>query len=235
MTTKTKTKILFFIFQFAGLALFAQAPVMTKTWDDFQQLEHTRPQGNQRFLTEADITGSPYLSKDYQLGYVLTDKRVRYTNVPLRYNVYTDEIEFKNEEGQAMAIDFPGNIAEVGIGHAVFIYRLYQFDKKLLKAGYFQLMNRGKAEGLIKYRMIFKEAEPAAAYKDPQPPKFEKKPATFYVSLNKKPAMPVKNLKTLLSVLGDHKKELQAFAKKEKIKVRREGDMKRILNYYNSL
>jgi hypothetical protein len=166
---------------------------------------------------------------------VLTGKNVRYTDVPLRYNIYTDEIEFKNADGQALAIDFPGNIKEVKIGHDLFIYHLYQADKKLLKAGYFRLLNRGKAQGLVKYRMIFKEAEPAAAYKDPQPPKFERKPPVFYVSLNKKPAVPIKNLKGLLSVLKDHKKEIESFVRKQKIKVRREGDLKRLLAYYNSL
>jgi hypothetical protein len=232
---KTKTKILFVILNLVAVTLFAQEPTITKTWNEFQQLEHTRPEGNKRFLTEADITGSPYLSKEYQLGYVLTGKNVRYTDVPLRYNIYTDEIEFKNADGQALAIDFPGNIKEVKIGHDLFIYHLYQADKKLLKAGYFRLLNRGKAQGLVKYRMIFKEAEPAAAYKDPQPPKFERKPPVFYVSLNKKPAVPIKNLKGLLSVLKDHKKEIESFVRKQKIKVRREGDLKRLLAYYNSL
>jgi len=232
---KTKTKILFLFFNLLTLSLFAQEPTITKTWNDFQQLEHTRPQGNRHFLTEADIKGSPYLSKEFQTGYVLTGKNVRYTGVPLRYNIYTDEIEFKNADGQALAIDFPGNIKEVKIGHDIFIYRLYQADKNLLKAGYFRLLNRGKAQGLVKYRMVFREAEPAAAYKDPQPPKFERKPPAFYVSLNKKPAIPVRNLKSLLNVLKDHKKALVSFVHEQKIKIRREGDLKRLLVYYNTL
>ena len=219
--------------QVFALQLFAQAPVMTRTYDEFVQLEHTNPQrGN--FLTEADISGSPYLNKDYQEGYVLTEKLIRYENVPLRYNIYTDDIEFRNAKGQAMAIEFPGNIKEVKIGKAIFVHRLYAMDKKL-HAGYFQLMNRGKAEGLIRYRVEFREAEPAAAYKDPQPPKFVRKPAEFYVSIGNKPAVQVYKTKDLIALLSNHKRELQVFAKKEKIKVRKENDLKRILNYYNSL
>ena len=219
--------------QLAVFQLFAQSPVTVKSYDEFVQLEHTAA-GRKRYLTEADISGSPYLNKDYQRGYVLTKKFVRYVNVPLRYNIYNDDIEFENAEGKAMAIEFPGNIKEVRIGKAIFVHRLYVTDKSL-HTGYFQLMNRGKAEGLIRYRVEFIEAKPAAPYKDPQPPKFERIPAVFYVSLGKKPAVTVNKTKDLIVLLGDHKKELQAFAKEKKIKIRRENDLKQILLYYNSL
>jgi len=227
--------VLFVLLQLFAINIFAQAPMTTRSYTEFQLLEHVFQQKSTGDLSEDNIEGSPYLNKEYEIGEVLTEKHVRYVNVPLRYNIYSNEIEFKNAKGQTLSIDFPGNIKEVKIGHAVFVYRLYSFSHKKLSAGYFQLMNRGKVEGLIHYRVIFKAAEPALAYKEARPPTFEQKPAYYFVSIQKKPAVQVKNLKALITLLGNHKKELEAFARKEKIKVRRKNDLMRLLQYYNSI
>jgi hypothetical protein len=232
---KTIKISLFIILQFFVLTAFGQTRVMVKTYDDFQLLKHIDAVGKSDNLKESDIQGSPYLNDKFVKGDVLTEGNVRYVGIPLRYNIYTDEIEFKNSNGQILSISFPGNIKEVRIGHDIFIYHLYFLSADRLKWGYFQLINTGKAEGLIGYRIIFQEAQQALAYKDPQPPKFIRQPDYYYVSVDKKPAVRVQTTKFLIKLLGNHKKELESFAKKNHIKVRKLDDLRRILYYYNSL
>jgi len=226
---------LILILQLLVFSVFGQTRVMTKTYDEFQLLKHINAEGRKEYLTEADIEGSPYLNDKFETGEVLTDNNVRYVGIPLRYNIYSDEIEFQTAKGQILSIQFPGNIKEVKIGHDIFVYNLYFLSPERLKWGYFQLINSGKAEGLIHYRVIFEAAQKALAYKDPQPPKFVQQPAYYYVSVNKKPAVRVQRTKELIALLGNHKKELENFARKEKIKIRRLNDLRRILYYYNSL
>lgn len=226
---------LILILQLFVFSAFGQTRVMTKTYDDFQLLKHINAEGRKGYLTESDIQGSPYLNNKFITGEVLTDDNVRYVGIPLRYNVYSNEMEFQNAKGQILSIQFPGNIKEVKIGHDIFVYNLYFLSPERLKWGYFQQINSGKAEGLIGYRVIFEEAQKALAYKDPQPPKFVQQPAYYYVSIDKKPAVRVQRTSELIALLGNHKKELEDFAKKEKIKIRRLSDLRRILYYYNSL
>ncbi|MBE0649680.1 MAG: hypothetical protein IH595_02455 [Bacteroidales bacterium] len=232
---KTIKISLFVILQFFVFAAFGQTRVMVKTYDDFQLLKHIDAGGRKNYLSESDIDGSPYLNNEFVKGEVLTENDVRYVGIPLRYNIYSDDIEFKTSSGQVLSIAFPGNIKEVKIGHDVFVYHLYFLSADRLNWGYFQLINTGKAEGLIGYRIIFQEAQPALAYKDPQPPKFIPQPPYYFVSVDKKPAVRVQTTKYLINLLGDHKKELESFAKKNHIKVRKLDDLRRILYYYNSL
>ncbi len=232
---KTIKFSLIFLLQLFILAASGQTRVMVKTYDDFQLLKHLNVEGRKDYLNASDIAGSPYLNDQFVKGEVLTENNVRYVGIPLRYNIYSDEIEFKDSKGQILSIAFPGNIKEVKIGHDIFIYHLYFVSTDRLKWGYFQLINQGKAEGLIGHRVIFQEAQPALAYKDPQPPKFVPQPAYYYVSMEKKPAVRVQTTKELIHLLGNHKKELEAYAKKNHIKVRKLNDLRKILYYYNSL
>jgi len=232
--TVSKKMGLVIALQLIVFSAFGQFRVITKTYQDFQTLQHLKAADSKENTLEG-VEGSPYLNPKFEKGVVLTENKVRYVGIPLRYNVYNDEIEFQNSKGQAMSVQFPGNIKEVKIGHKIFVYHLFFVSPDKITWGYLQQIIRGKANGFIRYRTIFVDAQPALAYKDAQPPKFVPQPSYYYVSLGKKPAVRVQNTRGLIKLLGNHKKELEAFAKKNKIKVRRLTDFRRILYYYNSL
>ena len=222
------------VFQLIAFSAFAQTRVMTKTYDDFQVLQHlktSRTKGG----SLAGVEGSPYLKTKFVKGAVLTENDVRYVGIPLRYNIYNDEIEFKNSKGQVLSIQFPGGIKQVKIGSDIFVYHLFFVSADRVTQGYLQKIISGKANAFIRYRVIYQEAQPALAYKNPQPPKFIPQPSYYYVSKGQKPAVRVEKTKQLIKFLGNHKNELEAFAKKNKIKIRRLDDLRRILYYYNSL
>ncbi|UBM63030.1 hypothetical protein LA303_03400 [Candidatus Sulfidibacterium hydrothermale] len=223
----------FVAFLLASSGLFAQSESTVLTYGDFIQLRQSRPVGKQS-LSLSEISGSPYLNVKYQTGSVLTKKGVKYVHIPLRYNIYSDEMEFRNKNGNALIITSPDNIKEIKMGDTVFVYVPYLADKKLHK-GYFQLLNHGAVEGLVRYRVEFQPAQQVGAYTESQPPKFIHYSPLFYVRPAGQPAVEVHKVKTLINLLGDHKKELQAFAKKENIKLRRAEDLRKILDYYNSL
>ncbi len=228
-----KKYLLFMALQFFVLHTFAQSQTMILSYEDFIQLRQMEAPVK-GFLQTSDIAGSPYLSKNFRNGSVWTKQKVKYINIPLRYNAFSDAIEFENAKGEPMEIKFPESIKEVKIGDTVWVYRPYRVDKKVRK-GYFQLLNRGKAEGLVRYRIEFQKAQPAGAYKGPQPPAFVSLPPSLYVGIDGRPAVEVHNTKTLIRLLGNHQKALQMFAKKENIKIRRAKDLKQILEYYNRL
>lgn len=220
--------------QLIVFSAFGQFRMMDKTYQDFQTLQHLKAAVT-KGSSLAGVEGSPYLNAKFVKGVVVTENHVRYVGIPLRYNVYNDQIEFRDSKGQAMSIQFPGSIKEVKMGNEIFVYHLFFVAPDRITWGYLQQIIEGKANGFIRYRTIYVEAQPALAYKDAQPPKFIPQPSYYYVSVGKKPAVRVQKTKDLIKLLGNHKKELEAFAKKNKIKVRHLDDFRRILYYYNSL
>ncbi len=224
---------LYILLQFSATGLFAQSQTMILSYEDFVQLRQ-KEAPSKGYLNISDISGSPYLNRAFRKGSVLTNQKIKYVNIPLRYNIFSDAMEFKDAKGEPMEIKFPEDIREISIGDTVFVYHSYFADHKIRK-GYFQLLNRGKAQGLLRYRVEFQKAQPAGAYKEPMPPRFVPAPLLLYVSIDGQPAVEIHKTKVLMALLGDHPKELQAYIKKHKIKLHRAKDLKKLLEYYNTL
>ena len=223
------------VLQLIAFSVFSQTRVLTKTYQDFQVLQHLRLAESSRKSDSLKIEGSPFLNNKFIKGEVLTEKNVRYVGIPLRYNVYNDRIEFKDSKGEVYSIQFPGNIEQVKIGHDIFVYHLFFVAADRVAYGYLQKIIEGKANGFIRHRVFYEEAQPALAYKDPQPPKFIPQLPYYYVSLDNKPAVRMISTKKLIKFLGNNTKQLETFARKNKIRVRKLNDFILILNYYNSL
>ncbi len=80
--------------------------------------------------------------------------------------------------------------------------------------GFFQLMNNGKAEGLIHYRVEFMKATPTGAYQDAQPARFSSIEQEYYVRFGENPAVKIYKNSGFLKALPDKKPEIIKFIKK---------------------
>ena len=69
----------------------------------------------------SDIEGSPYLNEEFEIGEVLYGEKYKLNQIPLRYNIYNDDIEYK-VENSIMAFANPHQIDKVILGNDVFIY-----------------------------------------------------------------------------------------------------------------
>jgi hypothetical protein len=183
---------------------------------------------------EAEIEGSPHENSDFVLGVVVTKSDQKYENIPLRYNIYNDEMEFKSDEGTILSLSPPEFIDSIIIGKEKYIYIPYAIGNKLLR-GYFKVIAEGKASLLVKQNVNLKEAELPQAYKDAQPARFIRTPDDFYIRMEQLEAYPVSNKKELYGILEDKAKEMDDFLKKNKTRFNRLEDMQKLVNYYNSL
>lgn len=185
-------------------------------------------------LNETSIKGSPFLNEDFTEGSVFTTSKTRFDGIPLRYNIFNDQIEFKSDDEQILALPAPEVIEKVEMGEYLFEYIPYS-NYKNIRRGFFIVHEKGKATLYSRPRIVFEEAKNPAAYQDAQPARFIRKPDVYYIRIGMDPAKPVSGKKDLEAVFSPDNKELNNFIKNRKIKPGNAESLKELVIFYNSL
>jgi hypothetical protein len=184
-----------------------------------------------RRLNEKEISGSPYLNSEFVEGTVYTKKNIHYTDIPLRYNIYNDVIEYQLPDSSIYAISNPEIIRKIEIGAETFIY--YVTNKG--NVGYFSLISSGEVELLSKYNMTFKDAIPSAAFEAAKPPSFNEQADTYFIKVNDKLPTMVAKKKDIKSIFGNQSDQILTYLKKEKLYLRNQADLIKLVNFINEL
>jgi len=185
-------------------------------------------------LSEKDIKGSPYLNDEFETGTIYTFQRQKYEDIPLRYNIYNDELEFKNPAGEVQAMATPEIVEKAEFGSFHMVYSPYlQINKT--KNGFFLVLEQGKASLYAKPGITFKEQTEPAAYKDAEPPTFVKKADEYYIRIGNEQAVLINNKKDLIAAFSDNKDKIESFVNKNKTKTNKPESLKEVVRYYNSI
>ena len=202
---------------------------------DFYNYAGYLEQSKSNALKYDDIKGSPYLQDAFIPGRIYLTSGSYYDGVPLRYNVYDDHIEFQNKDGIAYYLDNPAEFSQITIGDDTFIHSMYIDENNHQMEGYFSLIEGGKGQLLMKYRILYREAEEARPFIDPKPARFISASDEYYIRVNDHKALCVKGDKPILDALADHSKEVKAYIKENKLKSRKKDDLIKIIKFYNTL
>ena len=185
-------------------------------------------------LTNEDIEGSPYLNDEFINGNVYTTSKTMFPDIPLRFNIYNHEIEFKSPEGKIAAIDTPEIVEKIEFGNYVVEYVPYK-DVKKIKRSFLLLLSDGHAKLYARPSVDFRAAEPPVPYKDAVPAKFIDEATSYYIRVGNDAALLIEKKKDLTLAFPDHQHEIDAFIKKHKINHRKEDKLMALVEYYNSL
>lgn len=186
-------------------------------------------------LSESDIEGSPYLNDEFIEGTVFTTSKTQYVGVPLRYNIYSDQIEFKAGDGTVLALAAPETVEKVQFGEYKMVYIPFTISKKIRRGFFRELETGDKAVLLARLQVIFEDAKEPAAYQEAEPPKFIRKSDDYFIRIEKEPAVLISRKKDLELVFPNHKKEVNSFIKKNKVKPNKPERLTELVQYYNSL
>lgn len=182
-----------------------------------------------------EYEGTPYNQDKFARGDIYYEKNWRYSDIPLRYNIFNDEMEFKIEGRVTIyAIEPDKRIQKILIQEDTFVVADYKEKGKII-TGFFKMLATGKIDLLAKFQVEFKEAQPAKAMFDPEPAKFNRKEDQYYIKTNGDIAQKISNIKKLIGLIGDHENELSEYAKKEKISAGDESELIQFISFYNSL
>lgn len=217
-----------------GATSFAQVNYQLSSAVDFVRTYKIASGEYYSELTEKDIQGSPFLNQEFINGSVYTTTKFQYADIPLRYNIFNDNIEFKTPENKVLAIAQPETIDKITFGDYTMEYLSYMNVKKVRK-GYMLLITKGKASLYAKPEVVYTKATEAGAYKEPEPAKFERRSDIFYIRIETASAQRIDNKKDLIQVFPDHQNEIEAFVKKNKISPAKIDELKSLVEYYNSL
>jgi len=185
-------------------------------------------------LEENDIKGTPYLSSEFVTGSIYTKTKQKYIDIPLRYNAYNDEMEFKSADGKIQALGTPDIIEAVEYDDNIMVYIPYTNNKKI-KNGFFKVLVGGEVSLFSKPEIIFKQAGEPNAYDNAKPAEFVRRPDTYYIKVGTEQAKKVGSKKDLLEILPEYKKEVSTFIKKNKVKPSEADKLIELIKYYNSL
>lgn len=228
-----------FTFLFAILicslqGLFAQGMYDIRSPLDFFNSYKMQGGSSHIILNESDVEGSPFLTDEFTKGTIYTYQNIRYDDVPLRYNIYNDNMEFQTPDEQIMAIATPEIIEKAAFGEYTFSNIPYKYGNRI-KRGFFVPLAEGTVSVYSKYEIKYIEAKEAAAYKDPEPAKFVKYPNLYYLRYKEEAAVKVESKKDLQDFFPDHQKKVESFIRQNKVKPSKEDRLLKLVEYYNSL
>jgi hypothetical protein len=177
--------------------------------------------------------GSPYLTEEFVESVVLTTNN-RQSGLIMRYNIYDDNIELKQQNGATFLLDPDLRLTKIIIGTTPFIVGRFEYKGKDRK-GFLELLDSGKVSLFAKMVVEHKEKEEPAPMKyNLAPERFIRDKDVFYYRIGDGQVLQIDKLKNLVEALPEKNAEAAAFVKAEKIS-KDKKDLIRFFKYYNSL
>lgn len=175
-----------------------------------------------------EISGdSPYIGKEFSDAKIA----VNYEQLPVRYNSYTDEIEFK-KNGQVQVLPKTTDFSRIEVLSPKQVLVLVDTSDDL--NGYFFELVNGKNTLYKKVKTKFTDVVPAPnSYASERPANFRKLPPVYYIKTQNGFIKKPKNPKDIINQFPDKKDSLASFFKSNKIKFDKDEDLIKLVTFLN--
>lgn len=175
-----------------------------------------------------EIAGdSPYIGKEFSMAKVAAN----YEQVPVRYNSYSDEVEFK-KNGEVQVLPKNSDFSRIEIASPKQTIVLLQTSDDL--NGYFFELVNGKNSLYKKIKTKFTDLVPAAnSYASERPANFRTLDPIYYIKTDKGFIKKPRNQKEIIEQFPDKKDSLTVFFKSNKIKFDKEEDLIKLVTFLN--
>jgi hypothetical protein len=180
----------------------------------------------------SNISGSQYLNENFENSDIFYDREFKISQVPVRYNIYNDQFEFKNNN-TILNFANPEKIDRIVTETEIFIYVRKNKNNKV--QGFAKVWNEQYPSVLTKMKVEFFNKEKPQAFAEEKPDRFERAMDRHYLIKSKDEIEIIKSVKKLIISLEKHSSELSDFAKKEKISSGDPDELAKLLDYYNGL
>lgn len=186
-----------------------------------------KSEGAGRALNYDEIIGSPYLNKNFSIAKVAND----YENAPVRYNTFTEEIEFQ-KNGTTLALPKEEKFSRIEIFSPK--TTLVRLDTQDDLSGYFFELVNGKTGLYKKIKTKFIDAVPAAnSYASDRPASFKTLDPVYYIKTESGYIKKPKKVKDITEAFPAKKEEIENFTKSNNIKINKEEDLIKLVKFLN--
>lgn len=216
----------FFIlsFQVDGQTLHSQ---QSKDIDyEIRRLKQMVPDNSSKLVSGKEIAGNPYLDRRFQKSYILKITGDELKDVPLRYNLYSNNMEFE-KDGKVLKLAVPAEIERINMGGKIFIYTRYMTSGNVC-AGFFQVLYDGSYQLLKKDRAIIKM--PADKTNPADSLRFEQAEPLYYLRYGNGIAHLAYSQKTLIKTLQPIQQNILNYIKTNKINTKNEDKLIDLMN-----
>jgi len=181
------------------------------------------------------VSGSPFFNEKMMRGIVISPNGTEYRNIIIRLNLMESQVNFLNNKQEELIVGTP--LREVTLLDTVnkknyhFIFSDYIETTVKPEKGFYQILQKGKAELYTQHKKTLKESRPfnSATYEQSIETYL-----TYFVLLGgqwKK----INKIKDLPSVLSDKKSEVLGYINSKGLSGYKQEDVESVINYYNSL
>ena len=180
-----------------------------------------------------ELVGSSYIDENFLPAKLMDNAKV----YSMRYNVYQDEMEVeKDGEKRYLSKFFDFPITFLGVDK---VYQLFNYkERNNPKDGYFVVLYRGDKVSLLLKEIIklYDEVKPKTGYDKYQPPTLKRERDKFYIGYKNNTAIELpKKKKDILLLFSKKAKDVESFAKSNKLSFKDKDDLVRIFRYYDSI
>lgn len=181
------------------------------------------------------VVGNPYIEKEFLEGKMVFKDSSEISEVLLRLNHNTDQIEFM-EGDEIRGFSKPQDLEFANFGNRSFIYVRYFLSKKVMY-GYFEVLANGyckllyRRESIIKREQLPPSEMSGGNYRD-----YFRTTEDYYLLVASEPAKKiVKSKKSVLKTINNQETELNKYIIENGLKLKQEESLIKLINYYNSL
>ncbi|NER14442.1 hypothetical protein GWK08_13390 [Leptobacterium flavescens] len=223
---------------FTTIFIFAQpplqgvdGPISTDDLTDLKRMYLETIRYSQLTGQNEEINGSSYILENF-----VTAKINHFKDVHLvRYNASTDDMEFKNGKDEIFVLN-KSNDYTVTLNSSRKVYQTILHPNG--KRGFAVLLWKSKDSNtslFLRERIEFIPKKPAASsYSKDQPAEFKRLKDVLYLKDGAELIEIPTGKKKFFALFKDREKEVQQFAKKNKLKITDQEDIIKILDFYTS-
>ncbi|HQG77076.1 MAG TPA: hypothetical protein PLS58_06280 [Bacteroidales bacterium] len=181
------------------------------------------------------LAGSPYLYDEWEPGRIILHNGNVIDSLYMRYDVYAREIHYK-AEGNIYILGSPDSVKSITLYSRHFEYLPFTEKKNTVQKDYFEVLTAdGRAQLLIRHMVTrIKSNYNVALDVGEKDDRLEHK-SLFYLRRDKTILLIDRKGKALMEMLIDKSRELENFVSQNRLSFTREADLKRVVDYYNSL
>lgn len=196
--------------------------------------QYTIEKSKRNFMMEhAEVEGTPYLNEAFVPGEVVINDSIIYSEIPMRYNIYNDRIEFQNNERQILEVDITEQFWRFSFGPHEFMTVDY-VDRGTERRGILELLVNGHIQLYKQYLVHFKNATKEIGYQEAQPNRFIRQEDEYLIAIKQGKPETFRNSKELMEKLTLINPDIEQYKKSQKLKLRSENDLIMLIQYCNN-
>lgn len=220
---------LFFAFLInSKIALAQGTPTQNHVYMDGQPVKET---------DHSEIEGSPFFNDDWSTGLVMLSDDRTFKDMSLKYNVYREELYFKDSNGEIKMFSSPVSEFKImsmedGNSHSKKFKSGYTNIPGYTAKSFFEVLSEGTVQILKKHRRLVTETTGIDLGTITR--RFIDK-ESYYLIISDTVTLVKKDKKSILALLNNKQTELETYIKAYKLDLKNDDDLAKLINYYNSI